>query len=188
MKKPSLADKLSGLFSTKANIDAEIRADLEQIHIEIVAAQNKRAAVERAPLSVDEIEQRVDSLLANEEAAARNFYSPGNLATPGMHLDGCGLGAALHRRESNLGALCAIGFRSVIRAAMVADAVAEAAGVGKPLSSSERELETKRLTDEIATLELTREKIARQAEGSGIIVNRSEFADPRALLAVDSEL
>ncbi len=186
MAKNAISTKLASLFSAQAKAAAEIRKDLDGIDAEIITAQNRLAEIARAPVSRDEIEARIDSFLLAQETEARTWFAPETFAAPDGSASGSGIATALAKPDSNLGALIILGFRSGIRENLVREALD--AAKGNPLSVAERERETRRLNAEIADLEKVRERFAREAERHGITIPRSEFADPAALLAPDSEL
>lgn len=187
-KTSNILAKLGAAFSAQAKASAELRADLDQLDAEIIAASNALAAVRAAPVDRAEIESRVDDFLLAAETDARGHFSPASISASDGSAASSGIAHAIAADKPHvaLGALLILGFRDQIRASLVAEGTE--AATGKALSEAERESEIARLSGEVAKLERIREKISREAEKHGLSVPRSVYADPAALLAPDSEL
>lgn len=187
-KTTTILEKLGAAFTAQAKAAAELRADLDQLDSEIVAASNKLAAVRAAPVDLAEIEDRIDRFLIDAETDARSVFRPEVISAANGSAAGSGITSIVSAStgQAALGALIVLGFRDQIRGRLIAEALE--ASPGKALSENERESEIARLSGELSKLERIREKISREAEKHGLAVHRSEYADPAALLAPDGEL
>ncbi|NTE55073.1 hypothetical protein G6M78_08265 [Agrobacterium tumefaciens] len=187
-KTTTILEKLGAAFSAQAKAAAELRADLDQLSDKIVTVSNRLADVRAAPVDRTEIEERVDRFLLEAETDARSFFSPGMISSANGSVAGSGIASIVGSSTTHtaMGALIVLGFRDQIRDRLVAEALH--ATSGRAMSEPEREAEVARLSGELSKLERIREKISREAEKHGLAVHRSEYADPAALLAPDSEL
>lgn len=183
----SIGDRLAGMFSAQAKAAADIRRDLDQIGEDIIAAQNRLSDTRRRPATREEIEGRVVAELAASVVAFQDETNLSVLSDPngGNIIPPGGGSKPVFTKSATIG-LAYLANPDGITAALVDAAVA--ATPGEPISASEREREIGKLEAEIADLEKLRERFAREAERHGLRVNRSEFADPAALLADDTEL
>ena len=187
-KTNTILAKLGAAFSAQAKAAAELRADLDQLDAEIIAASNALAAVRAAPVDRAEIESRVDAFLMQAETDARGHFAPSAISEANGSVSGSGIAHAVaaDKPHTALGALLILGFGDQIRARLIAEGTE--AATGKALSEAERDSEIARLSGEVTKLERIRERISREAERHGLSVPRSSYADPAALLAPDSEL
>ncbi|MFB9953421.1 hypothetical protein ACFFP0_31675 [Rhizobium puerariae] len=186
-KPKNILDRLGSLFSEKARLEAELRADIDAVELELITAQNRLAEVRRAPVPRAVIEERVDRFLAHAEAQGRQDMVPAVFALADFapaqtnHIE-----SAFNSPRTGFATFIAIVGAGAVRDKLVEAAIAGAPGV--PMSEEERDRETKRLTAEIDKLERIRERFARESESVGVPVPRSEFADPSVLLMPDEEL
>ncbi|RFB87922.1 hypothetical protein B5K08_21835 [Rhizobium leguminosarum bv. trifolii] len=181
----TVADRLSSLFSEGAKIKRELTIAITDVEAALVAAKDRLAMVQTAPVEREEVIRRIRGFAISAAEEARNASAVSSFSRVDFSpAHDSGLSSLNHRHFFGFQVL--IGDMETIVGKLTDAALAGRSA--SPISASERERETNALKTEIANLERMRERIARDAAAHGISIPRSELADPAVLLAPDSEL
>ncbi|WP_336056475.1 hypothetical protein [Nitratireductor sp. CH_MIT9313-5] len=172
---------LKALMGRASKVMQEYQSSVEDIRRAIIDLRDTQRDVETAPVSVREIEANVDQVLGDAEKRARSVFIPSTFVSP-RHPDRLRPEFDAPFRKDTLGALCILGFREPVRAALLAEAKKEAEG-RKTYSADARAAELTRLQKELETLEAAEESLIREAEEAGLTVPRRADARPEILLA-----
>lgn len=173
---------LAKLSKQAAEAAAEVHRAVEQIRGSVADLQHEIARLEHGAVSRPEAEARLRALVeyAGRDVAAdlRGLVAidqapPAPGLTPGGMLG----------REPAMALLAAVQPEALLAWGMaVLDRYAADRGGWAVLSTGERQEEIARLKAELLEIERGEERLIVQAEAAGLIIQRRENADPRAVL------
>lgn len=180
----SKISKLTDALSKVLQATDGALTSLEDVRGQIAAAKEQRTAIENAPLPRAEAESAIRAQIA---ALALRFDPPfGPIANPGAALDRY-WGEFKSASERNpMAFAAALAPENLFSLATRSFDTVYASGDGMSAATKAGELAA--LDEKLLSLELAEEALIRAMEGGGLTALRRADADPRAVLAADSEM
>lgn len=152
------------------------RADVDAFRDRRLVIIEKIETTRNAPVTENEIAERVDGLLDSAQDHARQWANFTGLSNP----DGGSADIAAAVRHEPLGVL-ALFNREAVRTRLIAEA--RAGITGKAIDRAVREAELAKLNRELEEVERAEELAIREAEEAGALIHRRPDADPALYLA-----
>ena len=184
----SAVKAISSLFKRLQDQGSQLKRGLAEIREEIAAAQAEVERIQRLPRPREEAEAEIRDLV---EAGAQSFGPYlGDFARPGgANLMGVmntlnGSHGAIQRNQ--FGFMCAVAPAGVFE--FLARGLDAAYAEGPGLTAAERATRLAKADARLLELSLAEEAAVRALEAAGMAVARRPDADPRAVLAADSDL
>lgn len=190
-----ILEKIRAASKKAASARADLQVAVEELRNELSSLSQERARVVNGPLNKEETAENIKRALDELEAKAssrfqaRLFRSSGKdgelpdinaVFKIGNGVAGPGGGLVPIVNHELAGALCVLGFRPLIEAALLARAIAEHPGEGT--SASERAAKLRKIDADIEAVELAEEALIRESEAAGITVYRRADARPEIYL------
>ena len=185
-----LIEKFRAASKKAVSASADLQMAVEELRSELFRLMEERRQVVDAPKSREEIAATISAQFDRLEAEALDRLIPETVASdrpyvaaPDVelqfrvrHAEAPGL-----YRLAGVGALCVLGLRPTMEAALVERVVAASPVPG--ISVPEREAKLRKVDAEIDAIERAEEQLIREAETVGIVVHRRPDARPEIFLA-----